>query len=586
MSAGTSWAQGAINVMLEALGMRRDQPVAAEVLAILAMRAAEPSPRDAIAAAIRDAVTAGLSTPAVLRACTELALRREDTAGSRHCADEALSRGLDSTWQLLRLARLDARAHDSGAAQQLFERAAATAHDSFSRAEIDWHLQWFLSPEERRQWLALPDSGRGPWVHDRLVERDVRDGQGQGARLAEHFNRLEYVEANFRLDVPQVLRNTLRTCCLREYIRWQLDFDDRGVVYMRFGPPDLKAADAGVWKYVIDGRPMFLEFIEEEFDGSSGDTRLDVGKMGPWWCSIDAERCFLYNLSQTPHGFTEEMRAKLVAEDRAFVAEATTGDDNSPRGIPPIDLVSRVHRLWDPVTGAPIALVSYAIGIQNLGFMTDSDHAVSAVTLRVRQWASGAKSLLDSTVAQGLEWPLPSSGKRYATGYLVVNSSERASGWSVTVQQSRADLVTGSGRAWETGRPPLTDGWLGLSDLVLGVAGQGVVVNTGPRQILLAPLNTVTARDTVHLYYQVRADSLRNGMHTSVEIYSLDRPSTDKRPQLQIESTESMQPGLHEVDRTLLLTNLATGRYRLELSISDERRRRTIRQVVLLEITK
>src|ERR1019366_1844040 len=136
--------------------------------------------------------TAGGVSRGALRACGELALRINDEATAQRCAMLGLAKGIDSTWHLIRLAQLSFRHADTTSGVKYFLSAMSAAHDSIAHDEVNWHLQWFLSPGERTALAAQADSSRSRFVRDRLAERDVKDGRRPGARIAEHFARLEY----------------------------------------------------------------------------------------------------------------------------------------------------------------------------------------------------------------------------------------------------------------------------------------------------------------------------------------------------------------------------------------------------------
>ena len=294
----------------------------------------------------------------------------------------------------------------------MFGRAGATAHDSVSRLEVDWHLQWFLTPIEMSSWRLQQDTARGAWLRDQLIKRDVKDGQPLGARVAEHFKRLDYVEQNFRLEIPDRARQGLRTGpavmdngntplnpdtlilaqedaatlnarMWRDYARWQTDFDDRGVVWMRFGAPEkripytcprdcIEVREA--WLYHIDGKPLLLDFENEGYDGTVEATRLVTGVLGNYFCGLDAYRCMLTGLSTAEFYAKQASNGKPVSlflmpeqvdavreDDRHSIEFATTHDDNSVRGDANLRIVSNLHRLWDPISTEPIALVTWAL---------------------------------------------------------------------------------------------------------------------------------------------------------------------------------------------------------------------------------
>jgi hypothetical protein len=75
--------------------------------------------------------------------------------------------------------------------------------------------------------------------------------------------------ANFRLDLPERRHYS----AIDAYVpSWQTGFDDRGVIYLRHGPPDDTAAFTGPefernlsWKYeAADAEPMLFHFVSDE----------------------------------------------------------------------------------------------------------------------------------------------------------------------------------------------------------------------------------------------------------------------------------------------------------------------------------
>src|SRR5688500_6366975 len=78
--------------------------------------------------------------------------------------------------------------------------------------------------------------------------------------------------SNFRLDLPERRHYSAIDAYVPE---WQSGYDDRGVIYLRHGPPDETATFSGPefernlsWKYeAADAEPMLFHFVSNE-DGS------------------------------------------------------------------------------------------------------------------------------------------------------------------------------------------------------------------------------------------------------------------------------------------------------------------------------
>ncbi|MFN2419870.1 MAG: GWxTD domain-containing protein [Gemmatimonadota bacterium] len=95
-------------------------------------------------------------------------------------------------------------------------------------------------------------------------------------RLSEHYRRLDHAYRNFRIDLPE--RRHYST--IAAYVPpWQTGFDDRGVIYLRHGPPDDEATYAGPevernlsWMYERPGDdPLVFHFVSDE---DVGDYKL------------------------------------------------------------------------------------------------------------------------------------------------------------------------------------------------------------------------------------------------------------------------------------------------------------------------
>jgi hypothetical protein len=610
MGLGASWEQGAVNALLRTLALRPGDQHAADLLAKLGLDDVDVNAPAKIRDALERAQTAGAATPATYRACSEFAWRAHDTTATRNCAAASLAAGLDSTWQLIRLARLRFVAFDTAAGNTLFQQAAEAAHDSAAKLEVTWHLQWFLTPDEQREWQHAIDSTPGRWIRDRLASRDVRDGRPAGARLAEHFARLEYVEEHFRLAVPRKIAAGLRTgpatkeapglcgsptSCAepggvwadtwREYHRWQTDFDDRGVIWMRFGSPERRipwvcncATVREAWVYNIDDRHMLLSFENEAFDGSVEATRLVSGVLGSYFCDVDSRRCGLSTLAQADaiaHGhskFGARPSAPLVnpeeiehirVQDREAIAAATTTDDNGPRGQRFVETVARLHRLWDPAGGDPLALITYGIRNADLKTTASAEKVDADIAITVRQWDPAADTRRDTTLHRHSEFNA-SKMPRDWTGFVLLPSTSGVSAWSVAVTQPDHRL----GRAFEDPGTPLGTGPIALSDLVIGATGEPLRWGSGADAIPLAPFDAVNRTDTLQLYYEVRSTKAAN-VHTVLALYRTDIPKQANTPALQVASATTLRAGIDEMAPSVVVSQLAKGEYRIEVRIED-----------------
>ncbi|HEY4321810.1 MAG TPA: hypothetical protein VGM77_11620 [Gemmatimonadales bacterium] len=606
--SGKPWTHLVQEAALSALVIAPADSVAAELLGLFALAEREPHGLAQIASVLRHAVASGVHGSAALRACSELALQTGDNAGSRECADHALALAADSTWQLLRLARLAFRTHDTLAGSRAFLSAVAAARSSAARDDIAWHLQWFLTPEERVEWNGLDDRARPAWVNARLAERDVRDGRPAGARLAEHFKRLEFVESHFRLRGPRWLHQALKTlpaatvdgqqsgfnpdrtlvagvsepgsvpaAAWREYNRWQVDFDDRGVVWMRLGSPDRRIPWScplavslcshthvvrEVWLYRVDGRVLLLDFEGEGFTGTVEATRLVVGVLGSYLCDVDAVRCALTEMSKA-HKLKPEQVTALQVEDRSNVADATTHDDNSPRGMANLGVTADLHRLWDPETLAPIAMVTYALRAADLALTGAPRQRTASVNLAVHLASTDGAVRRDTTWTTSVILPDSSVKREAIVGYTIIPSTPQVGAWSFAAQQAQLRY----GRSYDVMTPPLSTTTVALSDLVIGVANEGLTWRFHGTTIPLAPVAEFRRSVPMSLYYQVRNDGAAATTRATVAVYRLSTGEPAVLA-LQVATDQPVRHGLTESTRSLDLSRLNTGSYRIEVSIA------------------
>jgi hypothetical protein len=604
MLAGDAWNFGAISAAIRAIQLEPKSP-AAELLGWLALQERVEDLGSDVLAALRQAVEAGTTSPAALRGCAHLALEREAVDVARRCLRLGLAGGKDSTFHLLRLARIAYRDADLSSGQNAFLLAAASVRTAADREDLGWHLQWFVSPEELTTWAGLPDSAAGSWVRDRLASRDVRDGRAPGTRLKVHFARLEHVMTHFRLRLPREAwkagglvgvtpetgggedPDAVRQSCepgavparpYRFYSRWQGAIDDRGVIWMRYGAPDERVAVSPqcpkggpprpnlreAWVYRLDGNQMLLQFENERFDGSSEATRLVTGVLGSYLCGIDAWRCSLTMRSASGAApLPQEQLQRVIVSDAELVELGTTKDDNSVRGMRPVRMVAELRRLWEPRTGAPIALVTWAARLDDLDSEAEGAARTAAIAVTVRRWARATGEWHDTTLNRRLTLPDTASGKRFLTGAFVLPGIEDASAWSVVVEQ--ADRRRG--RVWDDAVTTDAGGPLLISDLLLGSPGQGLRWDASVETIPLAPLGTIARGAAATLFYQVRADKAMPTARTRISIYRDDSGASTRKPVLQLTAAASFGAGLNPVLREIDFSRLDRGRHRIEIEI-------------------
>src|SRR5436309_1066457 len=189
-----------------------------------------------------DAVRLAAASPAGRTAGVQLARGRVERAAGN--ADSALAAfqayltiGGDSGLGLLEEARTLYFGHRPAEGYRAYVAGAQASATPAAVALYREDLAWIASPGERATFDSL-DSGpaRVRWLRAFWERRDLAEARDAGERLAEPYRRWFYAERNFRLvtrhrhyDVTERFRSD------------QTELDDRGIIYLRPGPPHRRA---------------------------------------------------------------------------------------------------------------------------------------------------------------------------------------------------------------------------------------------------------------------------------------------------------------------------------------------------------
>jgi hypothetical protein len=284
-----------------------------------------------------------------------------------------------------------------------------------------------LEPIARDDELAAFDArggaARAVWLRafwQQLGARDLRDPDD---RLVEHFRRWDVARRDFRLPP------------FRRRYRWGLEIyqsgdselDDRGVIWLRHGPPSLRVEWPRVeylrrperrnfgnesWRYDRPEGPMVLHFVahDDPQDYRAVDTpiQLDV----PLWL-LEARAHELPGLERmiragpaTAGWVTEEVR--LQGRASITIATETTAWERTYAGV----LTGRAQWLAaGERNGQPLAHLIYAVDADSLRQL-GARLGESAVPLRVRASFLGRDGSVVATLDTLHRVPVPSAGAR------------------------------------------------------------------------------------------------------------------------------------------------------------------------------
>ena len=242
----------------------------------------------------------------------------------------------------------------------------------------------------------------------------------------------------------------------------------------------------------------------------------------------------------------------------------------------PIDVIAQVDHLWDPATGNPVDLLPYTIVGNDLATRDSAGERKALVDLGFRRWGNaGAR---DTTLRLSLALPPHTPNHPTFTGYLVVPTVPGLDAWSLMATQTELR----HGGVYQDNKPPLDGGPLALSDIVLGMATQGLAWQTGGHRIVLAPQGVVVRSEPVQLYCQVKSDIDRAGARTRITLFPEGADRTTAVPAMQIGFATTLHRGVNEIDRELVLSRLASGRYWFDVEVTDSAAHVTSHRSVLM----
>ena len=202
---GVSYLQGGANALVRALELDSTLVPAAEALAIAPVpRVGDDLFRGRIAALRRS--RSALSSKGLAAAA-----RLERDAGSLDSAIALQRRalalgGIDSGVVLLDLAQSLYQHGDPSAGRAALLRGAGTPTEAAKNAYRQ-ELAWVGTPVELATWDTLAAGARSQFVANFWASRDIAEGRAEGERLIEHYRRVAYALAHFRLTLPQVGRS-------------------------------------------------------------------------------------------------------------------------------------------------------------------------------------------------------------------------------------------------------------------------------------------------------------------------------------------------------------------------------------------
>jgi GWxTD domain-containing protein len=530
---------------------------------------------------------------------------------ARTAFDTYLADGGDSGLGLLELARTDYFIHQDSAGRAEYFAGVRAAGSVAAIRMYRTDFSWIATPPELDAFDSLRTSAaRAAWLKEFWGKRDVADVREPGARLAEHYRRWFYAMRTFGLvsvhrhyDFTEVYRST------------QNQIDDRGVIYMRLGPPDQSRTWAGsggaaasglepneswlyrrpdgdlIFHFVSRGDVQDFKLVESLTDALSFQDRqrmqLGGDTSGVMRALFNSRASFGPMYERVGSSLTTNV-LPVIAEDRQkgtySIGVGTTTDDNRLRFLSSLDPVveaylvdSTLHLVFAVPADrlSPVAAMSgvlYPLRFR-LYVSTRTDSLVAHIdTLRVFGAAQALKN--PSYLTGQMEIPVPAGDFRYR---LLIESRDGLSGAVLS------DTVAVA---------PLDGHTVGLSDLVVGKTG-GLSWAQHGDTVYVNPLDRFPVGGDAQLYYEVYGLPAGATYHTEIKVQrkgggsifgAIRRLFGGNHPPVQLEFDAAAEGPRALVHRTVALRDVPNGSYELTLRITDPATGRVLTRARLFEV--
>ncbi len=495
------------------------------------------------------------------------------------------------------------------------------ASDTASRALYREQVAWIGTPAELTAWDSLPAAVRPGWLAHFWGKRDVADGRPEGARLAEHFRRLNYAMAHYRVVPPPSGRHflsqnmtdaflhvdpeaesnaisaasgdvgkgsdvffetvfspvqfakTMGTASpLRTVGIFQQLLDDRGILYVRHGPPDKVALYSGdgvmqpaaaIWRYDLPDGRLLLQFIEEDFDGTTEANMLvptlvfERENYLKQMCWIDASLCPLPKMSLA-------MKAGRQQKGLEQVKRAVSTDEFVRPFATSLHPLVQVYGLDRLPGGSSRLVVPFAIPGEELKTSaTVAGRAIYPVRLQLMAARRSDGRRFDLDTLREFAAPHELRKGEYLNGLLELPVEPGTYTVSlVFAQRDQPNAIAHLSDATVVANK----GALAVSDLVLGRASSGVHWNSGTTIVPLNPLNLFPKNGDAEAYFQLAGMVPGTTYQTSFEFFRFDDKPT-RPPRLSISFSSTATSPRLEVSRSVGLKNLDPGRYRMKVTV-------------------
>ncbi|MEP6573945.1 MAG: GWxTD domain-containing protein [Gemmatimonadota bacterium] len=439
-----------------------------------------------------------------------------------------------------------------------------------------------------------PGARRVAMLHRFWGERDRKEMLHDGERLREHYRRLYYARRNF------LLVSTRRHYDIAErYRSGSADYDDRGVIYIRHGEPTERASFTAPdlwlnesWRYArADGDLVFhfvaredvqdFKLVESVFDVLDFAATVRLRQAGPGGdlTSVSSQlaqsREHMSPIYSKLLGGGAASSQRYLTEERRMGARSirigTTTDSDELRFAK--ELSSRVELIAagrDSASG--LLQVTYAIPGSAIEPVPSNRGSLYPIRLRLSVANSRGETVarVDTTRVFLAKTPVPST--EHLVGRIAVPVTPGLLTYRLAIQEG--DEV---GRVFPTDTitaPEVSGRGFDVSDLVIGSRS----ANLGWREdaadtVFFNPVGVYQSGTEMELYYEVYGLPQGEPFKTQLAVTKEGGGGLfglfGKKAAISLrfeDHTEGTQTRIH---RSLPLEKLSTGRYHIDLLVTD-----------------
>jgi tetratricopeptide (TPR) repeat protein len=516
--------------------------------------------------AFRRARVSGLGTEADLFLWWGRLERRGGNPDSSVAAFQAyLAHGGSAGLGLLEIARTRLALGLEGGAQSYF--AGAAFDDGAGVRAYRSDLELIADSAELAAFDRVRGRDRVAMLREFWTWRDHLELRPEGERLQEHFGRLHFARMNFYLE------NTRRHYWHAEpYQSGSAEFDDRAIIHIRHGRPTQRVrpfvyALTGneSWRYARpDGDLVFHFTVQEDLrDYRLASSIFDLKSTG----GTPKDQLLLSRQAISPMysklgTWGRFGRAKLAAREREIgeisIVLGTTTDSHQLRFEDSLGVQHQMLVVGQVGRQALVHLAFALEGVDSVGAAAGDSNAPIRVRFAAFDSDGRRVAWLDTNyVATAM-----TSGGNRVLGRVAVPVPRGT--WRVRLAFQTGD-VRGTLLPWDSLTVGRFDGAeLQVSDLMLGALAVPVSWEPTPHDTAyINPVGQFPRDSLVELYYEVYGLDSGQTYRTGLEF------TQARRPVLRFEFEEQAMSPVTRVRRTLDLTGLEPGEYRLELEVED-----------------